>query len=262
VDAADVVADLVAESAELDALVAALPDAEWDRETPAAGWTIAHQIAHLAWTDQAALLAIREPQAFQAHLQAALESAGSLTEQGAEEFLAEPPALLARWREGRTDLADALLGLPAGSKVLWYGPPMSPTSMATARLMETWAHGLDIADTVGVKRTPTARLRHIAHLGHRTIGFSYLVHGRSIPDQPVRLELTAPDGALWTFGPEDTANRVSGSALDFCLLVTQRRHRSDLALHVEGPVADEWLDIAQAFAGPPGSGRQPSGVTP
>ncbi len=259
-DVADVVSDLVAESAEVDGLVADLPAADWTRETPAVGWTIGHQIAHLAWTDQAALLAIRDPEAFQAHLQKASASAESLTEQGAEEFLDEPASLLARWRDGRRQLADALLGLPAGSKVLWYGPPMSPTSMATARLMETWAHGLDIADTLGVQRAPTARLRHIAHLGHRTIGYSYLARGRQIPDAPVRLELTAPGGAQWTFGPEDAANRVTGPALDFCLLVTQRRHRSDLALRAEGAVAHEWLDIAQAFAGPPGSGREPSGV--
>jgi uncharacterized protein (TIGR03084 family) len=260
-DARDVVADLAAESDELDALVATLPTSEWARPTPAPGWTIAHQIAHLAWTDRAALMAITDPAAFTAHLDEALANPGSFVDHGAEEYLDEPDALLTRWRDGRAALTQALLGLPSGEKVLWYGTAMSPASMATARIMETWAHGLDVADALGVKREPTARLRNIAHLGHRTLGFSFLAHGRDLPTQPVRLELTAPDGTLWTFGPEDAANRVTGSALDFCLLVTQRRHRSDLALKADGQVADVWLDIAQAFAGPPGTGREPSGPT-
>ena len=259
-DARDVVADLTAESDDLDALVASLPGSEWARPTPAAGWTIAHQIAHLAWTDRAALMAITDPAAFTAHVQEALAGAESFVDQGAQEFLDEPAALLARWRDGRAALTQALLALAPTEKVLWYGTAMSPASMATARIMETWAHGLDVADALGVERESTARLRNIAHLGHRTLGFSFLARGRDLPTQPVRLELTGPDGTLWTFGPEDAVNRVTGPALDFCLLVTQRRHRSDLALMADGSVADEWLDIAQAFAGPPGSGRQPSGA--
>ena len=259
-DAADVIHDLAAESAEVDALAADRPAADWARPTPAAGWTVAHQIAHLAWTDQAALMATTDPDAFSAHLTEALASPGSFVDRATEEFIEEPPALLVKWRAGRSALAEALLAVPAGSKVLWYGTAMSPASMATARIMETWAHGLDVADALGAVREPTGRLRHIVHLGHRTLGFSFLANGREVPNQPVRLELTAPDGSTWAYGPEDATNRVTGPALDFCLLVTQRRHRSDLALRAEGTVADEWLDIAQAFAGPPGSGREPSGA--
>jgi uncharacterized protein (TIGR03084 family) len=259
-DARDVVADLTAESDELDALVAPLPDAEWNRQTPAAGWTIRHQIAHLAWTDQAALMAITDPAAFTAHVQRAAAEAGSFVDRGAEEFLDEPAALLARWRDGRAALAQALLGLPSGEKVLWYGTAMSPASMATARIMETWAHGQDIVDALRMSRAPTGRLRHVAHLGVRTLGFAFAAHGRTPPAAPVRVELVAPDGQQWAYGPTDAADRVAGPALDFCLLVTQRRHRADLALVATGPIADEWLDIAQAFAGPPGAGRKPSGA--
>ncbi len=128
--------------------------------------------------------------------------------------------------------------------------------MATARLMETWAHGQDVADALGTVREPSARLRHVAHLGVRTLGFAFTVHGLPAPQAPVRVELTAPDGGLWTWGPEGAADRVAGPALDFCLLVTQRRHRDDLALTAVGEVATAWLPIAQAFAGPPGKGRQ------
>lgn len=256
-DASDVIADLTAESTEVDALVADLPAEQWARDTPAVGWTIGHQIAHLAWTDRVALLSIRDPDAFTEHLGQAVAAAESFVDRGAEETLDEPTRLLVTWRAGRAALSDALSRLPQGTKIGWYGTSMSPASMATARIMETWAHGLDIAEALGVTRAPTARLRHIAYLGHRTLGFSFLAHGRPLPTAPVHLRLTAPDRTLWTFGPESAADVVEGPALDFCLLVTQRRHRSDLALTATGPVADEWLDVAQAFAGPPGTGREP-----
>jgi uncharacterized protein (TIGR03084 family) len=260
VDFAEVLADLNDESADLDRMVADLPDDQWRRETPAAGWTIRHQIAHLAWTDTATTTAVQDPEAFTALLVKALEEPATYVDRGTEEFLDDPPALLSRWRAGRRTLADALSAVPPGTKIPWYGTAMSPTSMATARIMETWAHGQDVADTLGVRRTPTGRLRHIAHLGHRTLAHSFLVHDRAMPSAPVRLILAAPDGREWSFGPDDAADRVTGPALDFCLLVTQRRHRADLALTATGPVADEWLDVAQAFAGPPGTGREAAGT--
>jgi len=259
-DIADMVSDLNDESASLDAIVAGLADADWQRDTPAAGWTIAHQIAHLAATDKASLLAITDPDAFAIELQAALAAPDSFVDDAALQLLAPPASLLGTWRAGRAALGQALIAVPAGRKVPWYGTSMSPVSMATARIMETWAHGLDVADTLGLTRPPSARLRHIAFLGHRTLGYSFLAHGLPIPTEPVRLELSGVDGQSWEFGPADAANRVTGPMLDFCLLVTRRRHRADLALWAEGPVANEWLDIAQAFAGPPGAGRAPSGT--
>ena len=192
---------------------------------------------------------------------AAAAAPDTFVDSGAEEFLGEPPVLLARWRDGRRTLAKALAGVPAGQKIPWYVTAMSPISMATARVMETWAHGLDIADALALTPVPTMRLRHIAHLGHRTYGHSFLVNGLPAPTTPVRLALTAPDGTLWTFGPEDAPDRVTGPALDFCLLVTQRRHRDDVALAATGPSARRWLDLAQAFAGLPGTGR-PASASP
>jgi uncharacterized protein (TIGR03084 family) len=254
-----VLADLQAESEDLDALVSDLPDRAWTTATPAAGWTIAHQIAHLAWTDRAALLAVTDPDAFQEQLRDSLAELDSYVDDAAAEGVADPPAeLLARWREGRADLADALLAVPVGTRITWFGPPMSATSMATARLMETWAHGQDVADALGITRLPTPRLRHVAHIGVRTRDFAYLVRDRPPPPEPFRVELTAPDGSIWIWG-EGSTQSVSGPALDFCLLVTQRRNRADLALTARGADADEWLDIAQAFAGPPGTGR-PAGA--
>ena len=255
-DLKPVLADLQAESEDLDSLVSDLPDEAWAGSTPAEGWTIAHQIAHLAWTDRAAHLAITDPDEFQAELSRQFAHAATFVDAAAAEGAERPPPeLLAQWREGRADLAEALLDCPEGTKIVWFGPPMSATSMATARLMETWAHGQDIADALGVTRLPTPRLRHVAHIGVRTRDFAYLVRDRVPPSEPFRVELTGPDGSIWIWG-EGSNQTVTGTALDFCLLVTQRRNRADLGLVARGPDADEWLDIAQAFAGPPGSGRE------
>jgi uncharacterized protein (TIGR03084 family) len=257
-DLKPVLADLQAESDDLDAIVAELPDEAWAFPTPSPGWTIAHQIAHLAWTDRAALLAITDPSEFNTELQRAVTRMDTYVDAAATELARQPPSeLLEQWREERADLAQALRSCPQGTKIVWFGPPMSPTSMATARLMETWAHGQDVVDGLGVTRLPTPRLRHVAHIGVRTRDFAYLVRDRRPPTEPFRVELTAPDGSIWIWG-EGATQSVTGSALDFCLLVTQRRHRDDLGLVANGDDADEWLDIAQAFAGPPGPGRKPA----
>lgn len=251
-----IVADLRAESDELDALVAPLADDRWAAPTPAAGWTIAHQIAHLLWTDRVALKAVNDEAAFAELLEAAASNPTGFVDAGADELAATPPAeLLADWRLTRSRLHDALQAVPDGRKLPWFGPPMSAASMATARLMETWAHGLDVADTLGVRRAPSARLRSIAHIGVRTRDYAFAVNGLAAPTEPFFVELRAPDGDTWSWGPPDAAQRVAGSAEDFCFLVTQRRPLSSLDITAEGDDARRWLQIAQAFAGPPGPGR-------
>jgi uncharacterized protein (TIGR03084 family) len=253
---AELLADLAAEGADLDRTMSTLDEAGLRAPTPAPGWTIAHQVAHLAWTDRVALLAVTDPDRFQAEVNAAMADPTGFVDTVAATGAALPPAvLLADWRNGRADLVDALRAVPPGTRLPWFGPPMSAASMATARLMETWAHGQDVADALGVARVPTARLRHVAHIGVRTVGFAFTVHGRAVP-APFRVELTGPGGERWTWGPDDATDRITGPALDFCLLVTQRRHADDLDLTVVGDRATEWVPIAQAFAGLPGAGRK------
>ncbi|GAA2408587.1 TIGR03084 family metal-binding protein [Streptomyces pulveraceus] len=256
------IGDLRDESDELDLLVRELSAEQWSAPTPAPGWSIAHQIAHLTWTDEVALLAATDADAFAAEVARALEAPDSFVDRGAEEIAAAlaPAALLARWRAGRERLEAVLRKAPAGTRIPWYGPPMGVASMATARIMETWAHGQDIADALGVTRTPTARLRHVARIGVRARDYAYLVRGIKAPEEEFRVELLAPDGELIAFGPPDAPQRVTGPLVDFCLLVTQRAHRDDLAVRAVGPDADQWLGIAQAFAGPAGPGRAPRGA--
>lgn len=255
-DITAIVDDLRAESDDLDSLVAPLPPEAWRDPTPALGWTIAHQIAHLCWTDRVALTALTDPDGFATIVTKAMGDPLGFVDKAAEELAVTPAAeLLAGWRDARNRLHAALATVPDGQKIPWFGPPMSAASMATARLMETWAHGHDVADTLGLRRQPTARLRSIAHLGVRTRDYAYLVNGLTVPTEPIYVELTAPDGEVWAWGDPDAAQRVTGPALDFCELVTQRRALHHLDLVAVGPDATQWLSIAQAFAGPPGSGR-------
>jgi uncharacterized protein (TIGR03084 family) len=250
-----IVAELRAESDVLDALVAPLPGDRWAEPTPAPGWTIAHQVGHLLWTDRVALTAVSDEAGF-AELVTAAEAAPAFVDAGADELAATAPSeLLADWRVGRLRLHDALSAVPDGRKLPWFGPPMSAASMATARLMETWAHGLDVADALGVRRPSTTRLRSVAHIGVRTRDYAFAVNGLTPPTEPFFVELRAPDGGTWSWGPPEAAQRVTGAAEDFCALVTQRRPRSALDVTAHGDDARRWLAIAQAFAGQPGRGR-------
>ncbi|SFF55941.1 TIGR03084 family metal-binding protein [Blastococcus tunisiensis] len=260
-DQVQVLADLADEGAALDDVVAHLEDTAWLTPTPAQGWTIATQIAHLTWTDEWALRALTDPEAFRTAAAEVAERLDTMVDDGAREVAQIAPArLLDRWRATRAALAGALAGAPAGERLPWFGPPMSPMSMATARLMETWAHGLDVTDALGLPPTASPRLRHVAHLGVRTRDFAFRQRGLPVPEAPFHVELTAPDGATWAWGPEDAEQRVVGPALDFCLRVTRRRHRADLALEAVGRDAERWLDVAQAFAGPAGEERLPAGA--
>ena len=254
-----VVRDLGDEQADLDATVASLDEAGWNVPTPAEGWAVRDQISHLAFFDDTAVLALTDPARFQVVAEAALRLDGDPMEEHLRRGRAvSGQDVLAWWRASRRTLGDATTALDPNARVPWFGPPMGAMSFISARLMETWAHGQDVADALGVSRIPTDRLRHVAHLGVRARAFSYAVREREVPDQPVAVRLTSPSGHEWRWGPAGgDGDRVVGPAVDFCLVVTQRRNVADTALEVDGPLAREWLSIAQAFAGPPGTGRPP-----
>ncbi len=257
VDIDSLCTDLHEEHAALDALVVGLDDERWDLDTPAVGWTIRDQVSHLAFFDEYATLSVLEPDRFNERLVTAAADVDAFMSEPLDFGRALPPTeVLAWWRATRTQMLRAFWGADPGTRVPWFGPPMSLASSITARIMETWAHGQDVADTLEVEREPTDRLKHVCHLGVRTRRNSYATRGLEFPDADVRVELKAPSGEVWVWGDSDD-HVVRGSALDFCLVVTQRRHRADTDLETEGPLADEWISIAQAFAGPPGSGRAP-----
>ena len=257
VDLAALLDDLDAETAALREILEPLRDSDWQLATPAPGWSIGDQVAHLAYFDDMAVSAATRPEEFAA-IQAGVADGVENPDTIAARYRHLNPAQLRDWfGRARAGLLATFAGLDPSARVPWFGPPMSVASSVTARLMETWAHGQDIADTTGTSRAPTARLRHVAHIGVAALPYSYAAQGLPAPDAPVRVELTAPSAEVWTWGPDGARDRVTGPALDFCLLVTRRRHRADTAMVAAGPVADQWLSIAQSFAGPPGAGRLP-----
>lgn len=246
-------ADLLAERADLIALLAPLDDDAWRTPTPAPGWAIVDQVTHLAWFDEAAHQSIVTPDHFRAARGEALADVEAFVDAVARANHDRAGADVLAWlRRAGSDLVAAARVADPSVRVPWYGPDMSVASTITARIMETWAHGQDVADALGAVREPSPRLHHVAFLGWRAVPNSFRTQGRPVPDAPVRLEL----GEV-VLGPDDAVDVVRGSLLDLCLVVTQRRHPADTDLTAEGPVATQWLAIAQAYAGPPGPGRTP-----
>ncbi len=248
--------DLAAETDRLEALVVDLPDSGWRTPTPAPGWDVATQIAHLAWTDETARVAATDQERWDALVLEVLADPDHATDNAALAGGAVAPAtLLERWRSARRALAETLRTYPSSERIPWYGPAMSATSMATARFMETWAHSLDVHHALGAQPEVTDRIRHVAHLGIRARDFAFSLHRTPPPTEEFRIDLTAPSGDLWSWGPVGATQTVTGAAYDFCLLVTQRINRADTSLVAIGRDANLWLNIAQAFAGQPGEGR-------
>ncbi|MCL1599118.1 MAG: TIGR03084 family metal-binding protein, partial [Actinomycetia bacterium] len=242
----------------LDAIVTDLDDDAWSTPTPAEGWDVADQIGHLTFFDRRATMAVIDRDAFAADLAVAARDIDAyLAGHLAATRSSSPDQLTSLWRSTRDELITTLAPLDPRERIPWYGPDMSARSFATARLMETWAHGQDIVDALGVHRAPTNRLRHIALLGVRTMGWSFTVNGLEPPQESVRVDLAGPLRDRWTWNDEVSLNVVRGDAEEFCLVVTQRRHLSDTNLEITGPLAKQWMQIAQAFAGPPGPGRSP-----
>ena len=207
--------------------------------TPAAGWDIRDSISHLCFFDEAAQLALTDAPAFAAVRQQVTDSPSEDTPPDLALGRGDPHAsdeadqagksggqldhgpLLDRWRASRHATREAIAAAHAidpRARIPWFGPPMSLASFATARLMETWAHGADVRDALGVPLDPTPRLRHVIHLGVNARPFAFAVHDVDDPGDPIRVEATAPDGTVWAWGPEDAADRVTGPALDLALV--------------------------------------------
>ncbi|MDM8551773.1 TIGR03084 family metal-binding protein [Desulfobacterales bacterium HSG2] len=245
--------DVEAQYQELDDLVSGLNDKKWFLETPFYHWTIFDEVAHVAFFDHEALLAIEDRDRFR-------ERTGDVMEiiRTSDHWPArinpllgpdDPGELMSLWRETRTRLLQRLREMDARDRLPWYGPDMSARSFASARLMETWAHAQDVFDTLGIKRRNGAGLRHVAHIGVTTFKWSFIVRGLESPDITPRVELIGPDGDRWEWGEPDAPEWVRGSAEAFCLIVTQRRNVADTEMQWHGKTVGKWLSIAQAFAG-------------
>ena len=228
-----------------------------DVPTPAPGWNVRDQIAHLQFFDRAMTTAVADPERFEAERALLMAHPSGIAEGAA--MASRTMSLeeaVATFDAARVELIDAFTSADPSTRVPWYGPAMSLGAAVTARIMETWAHGQDVFDAFGLVHNASAALRQVAHIGVRALPNSYRTRHMDVPTEAVRVELGAPDGEVWVWGEADAANRVIGPAVDFCLVVTQRRHVDDTTLIRIGPIATEWMAIAQAFAGPAGTGRE------
>lgn len=257
----DIAADLRAECAGLAALCRTLSPAQWRIASAFYGWSAWDEIAHLCYFDETGLLAATDAEAFARDTRALDVRLGHGEEISAiarEKYgHLDGAALLAHWAPIAARLADKLAALDPKARLPWYGPSMSARSFATARLMETWAHGQDVWDVAGRARPASPRLRHIAHLGVTTYAWTFVNRQRPVPGPVPFVALDAPGGGTWTWGDAGSPQSVRGPAQDFCLVVTQRRHVADTALVASAGAASQWLAIAQCFAGPPADGPAP-----
>ena len=250
--------DFLEESRALHALLEGRPDSDFDKVTLFKGWSINDVLRHLHFWNWMAELQLVDEVRLDAEL-AAVGTEGMRTrEKGLVTGAAGAPLLQAWWAQAQKT-AQAFAGTDAKARLKWVGPSMSARSSITARLMETWAHGQEVYDVLGVEREDADRIRNVAVLGVKTYGWTYLVRKEEPPGPMPFVKLTAPSGEVWTFGENDGANRIEGGATEFCQVVTQTRNVKDTALNVTGPVAEDWMSKAQCFAGgrndppPPGA---------
>ena len=257
-----VTADFKVESEELDQLLAELTPEQWTLPTPAPGWTITHQVAHLISIFHLVRISTDDPDAFAASVAGLGEDFETRVDAALAPYLADTPQRLRQLlnTEG-TAAANALAGCPADRFLPWLSRSLPAIRLAAAGVLELFAHGQDIADALGANPRRTDRIRHVVAVAVGNWEAGYLARGEQSPTGPFRFDLTAPSGARWQFGPEDAGQVVSGPAVDFCLLATRRRHRAELALVATGADAEHWLDIAQAYRGPAGAGRLPGQST-
>jgi uncharacterized protein (TIGR03084 family) len=237
--------DLAAEEEQLDDILAGLSQAQWLSESAAAGWSVADVVLHLAQSEEGVISSASGgvPQRI------AAMAGGSVDDRAARWVLAEraaPAVVFERWRQSRRAAMVALLAADPQWPLEWVAGPVKPSTLATTRLAEHWAHGLDITGPLGISFPDTGRLRHIAWLAHRTLPYALVRAGE--PNAEVHCELTSPDGDTWSFGPAEAESSISGPAGAFCRVAAQRLDSGQSGLKATGPRGDTALRVLRTYA--------------
>lgn len=242
---ADIFADLRAEYEHLDGILAALTPAQWAQPSAAAGWTVADVVLHLAQTEELVIAsAAGDETAFPA---ASAGRVDALAEASvAAERRISPDDLLSRWRTAAGITPGALRSQSRGTRLRWITNRISPAALATTRLAEHWTHAHDIVGPLGIPYPDTARLRHIAWLGHRTLPYAFSVKG--LEGGPVYCELTAPDDQIWRLGDPAAPSVITGPAGEFCRVGARRLTVRDSTLTATGPHGAQALSVLRNYA--------------
>jgi len=243
------------ESEALFVLLDPLGDADFERPTLFKDWTFNDILGHLHHGNILADLSLND----EAKFHETYAEIKGLRDSGVEGTIAtatvlkglQGRALLTAWRDFYGPMSDRFSGADPRRRVKWVGPNMSVRSSITARLMETWSHAQAAFDLLGVERRDTDRVKNIAVLGVNTFGWTFVNRGEEVPEPKPHVRLIGPSGAVWDWNEASEHERIEGSAVEFCQVVTQTRNIADTALAVTGPVANRWMEVAQCFAGPP-----------
>ncbi len=247
--------DFEEESKALHNLLQDLDEADFEQETLFKSWTINDVIGHLHMFNVAAELSLKDEPAFlkfsEGLMEALNEPGGMLGFTNAWLDGLKGRALFAAWIENSVSMARAFEPIDPKRRLKWIGPDMSALSYVTARLMETWAHGQAIYDLCGVERENHDRIRNIAVMGVNTFGWTFRNRELPVPEPAPYVRLIAPSGAIWEWNDPAAGSRVEGEAVAFCQVVTQVRNVADTELVATGDTAEQWMALAQCFAGPP-----------
>jgi uncharacterized protein (TIGR03084 family) len=238
----DVLGDLAAEYAALTAVLAGLDEKQWQAPSDAAGWSVADVVLHLAQTNEA-VVATCTGQGMPLDKSVSVDEA---VERWVRAERAPGAAVFRRWSGGLEPSLAALRDADPDRHYPWADFPLRPMALATTRIAEHWAHGLDVTTPLRIPYPDTDRLRHVAWLAHRTLPYGLALRGRGAV--PVRCELLGPAGDLWLFGPADAATVVGGSASAFCRVAAKRLDPAESELIVAGPAAEEVLRALRSYA--------------
>jgi len=237
--------DFVAEAKQLQNVLETLTEAQWLTESAAKGWSVADVVLHLAQSDEGVVASAGGADGLQDG-----DATGTVDDWAARRVAAEraaPAKVYARWRRARDAAEEALRAADPKAPLQWVTGPVKPSTLATTRLAEHWAHALDITGPLGIDYPDTDRLRHIAWLAHRTLPYAFSLAGE--PPAPVRCSLTAPDGVTaWTVGPDDAGSEISGPAGAFCRVAAQRLDPAKSGLTTSGPHAATALRLIRTYA--------------
>jgi uncharacterized protein (TIGR03084 family) len=252
----EILSDLVAEQQSLDQFLQRIHERNWKLPTPAKGWSIQDTVSHLAFTETFAARAIEEGQTFIDAEQ--VTDIDEWTARGVEAGRGKRyQEVIEWWRNGRASVVDALSRMDASDRIPWVVSSVSAKGFATLRLMETWAHGLDIKEAMDGRlpvnedeeeeETDSPRLRHVAWLAHRMLPFAFEQAGETYPDQGIRVQLMGPRYASWVYGPRETDQVIKGIASEFCRVAVHRVDVTDTGLKAIGDDAETALRVIRAY---------------
>ena len=240
----EILSDLVAEQQFLDQFLQRIPLKDWDKKTRSVGWTIRDTISHLAdseelaasvMTGEADLTRYRSTPDLDSLRQEAVDKGRKMRPQDVIEW----------WRGGRAKVVEPLSHMGPEHRLEWIAGSMSARTLATTRLMETWAHGLDIYEALGAEIEDTPRIRHICWLGWKSLPYAFKLAGHDYV--PIRVEVIGPGYVKWVYGPDDAENLIKGSAADWARLSVRRATVKDTRLKVTGEAAQVAVEVVRTY---------------